>query len=155
MGSTRGVWPGGTCCWGLLAELQEASCSQALILIEDFSHPDAVGCRQSRRLLECIKGKVQIQVLHRPVREDVLVDLVLTSANEQGFMVTGVNIGSGLGCSEHALAGFVISRNMGVAKSKVRTLNFKTVNFQLFKELVDEIPWETHCPEFIPNPVLS
>ncbi|KAM9168311.1 very low-density lipoprotein receptor-like [Mergus octosetaceus] len=32
---------------------------------------------------------------------------------------------------------------MGLAKSKVRTLNFRRANFQLFKELVDEIPWDT------------
>ncbi|KFR04113.1 hypothetical protein Y956_00814, partial [Nipponia nippon] len=34
------------------------------------------------------------------------------------------------------------SRNIGLAKSKVRTLNFRKVNFQRFKHLVDEIPWE-------------
>lgn len=51
---------------------------------------------------------------YKPRREDALLDLVLTSANE---LITGVNTGGSLGCSEHALAGFVISRNMGVAKS--------------------------------------
>ncbi|KFV02204.1 hypothetical protein N339_05970, partial [Pterocles gutturalis] len=34
-------------------------------------------------------------------------------------------------------------RNMGLAKSRVRTLNFRGANFQLFKELLDGIPWET------------
>ena len=32
---------------------------------------------------------------------------------------------------------------MGLAKSKVRILNFRRASFQLFKELVDEIPWDT------------
>jgi len=37
---------------------------------------------------------------------------------------------------------FVVLRNGGLAKSRVRTLNFRRANFQLFKELLDEIPWE-------------
>ena len=43
-------------------QLQEASCSQFLVLLGDFSHPDTcwqsstVSCRQSRRFLECIEG---------------------------------------------------------------------------------------------------
>lgn len=32
---------------------------------------------------------------------------------------------------------------MGLAKSRVRTFYFRRVNLPLFKELVDEIPWET------------
>ena len=38
---------------------------------------------------------------------------------------------------------FVISRNMGMAKNRDRTPHFRRVIFQLFKELLDEIPWET------------
>jgi len=43
-----------------LLQLQEASCSQAPILLGDFSHPDicwkrsTARCKQPRRLLECI-----------------------------------------------------------------------------------------------------
>jgi len=32
---------------------------------------------------------------------------------------------------------------MGLAKSTVRTLSFRRAKFQLFKELLDEILWET------------
>jgi len=38
---------------------------------------------------------------------------------------------------------FAVLRNMGQAKSKVRTLNFRKANFQLFKEFVNETPWQT------------
>ena len=38
---------------------------------------------------------------------------------------------------------FAVLRDMGQAKSKVRTLNFRKANFQLFKELVNRTPWET------------
>ncbi|KFQ02734.1 hypothetical protein N329_11861, partial [Haliaeetus albicilla] len=34
-------------------------------------------------------------------------------------------------------------RDMGQAKSKVRTLNFRKAKFQLFKDLVSRMPWES------------
>ncbi|KFZ53074.1 hypothetical protein N321_03743, partial [Antrostomus carolinensis] len=34
-------------------------------------------------------------------------------------------------------------RKMGLAKSRVRTLNFRRTNLQLFKGFLDGIPWET------------
>lgn len=48
--------------------------------------------------------------------------------------------GGNLDYSDRAL--FVISRNLGLAKSRVRALNFRRVKFMLFKELLDEIPWK-------------
>lgn len=48
-----------------------------------------------------------------------------------------------MGCSDHALVKFVISRNMSLAKSEARTLSFRKANFRLFKELLDKIPRET------------
>lgn len=47
-----------------------------------------------------------------------------------------------MSCSDSALIMFVISRNMGMAKNRDRTPHFRRVIFQLFKELLDEIPWE-------------
>jgi len=44
---------------------------------------------------------------------------------------------------DHAPVYFIISKNMVLAKSRIRSLNIMRVNFQLFKELLDEIPWET------------
>jgi len=32
---------------------------------------------------------------------------------------------------------------MDLAKSRIRTLNFRRVNFWLFKELLNKVPWET------------
>lgn len=37
----------------------------------------------------------------------------------------------------------MISRSLNLVRSKVKTLNFGRANFQLLKELVNEIPWET------------
>lgn len=58
-------------------------------------------------------------------------------------LIKQVKTGGSLGCSDHALTEFVVLGNMDLAKSKVRTLNFERPNFQLFKDLVDRIPWNT------------
>lgn len=46
-----------------------------------------------------------------------MLDLLLTKAKE---VVKVIKIGSSLGCSDHTLVELVISRNMGLAKSRVR-----------------------------------
>ena len=56
-------------------------------------------------------------------------------------IIIEIKTGGSLGCSSHALVKFVISRSVGMANSGVRTLNFRRVKFQLFKELMDEILW--------------
>ena len=114
--------------------------------MRDFSHPDiswennVMTCKQSRRLLESIADNLLVHMLDRTTRSEALLDVVLSNTGE---IIIGVKIGHSLGCSDHALVGFVISGNVGLAKSGVRTLNFRRANFRLFKELLDEIPWET------------
>lgn len=71
---------------------------------------------------------------------ELLFDLVLTNTEE---LIKEVKTEGSLDCSDHALVVFVISGNSGLAKSKVRTMNFERANFQLFKYLVDENTWET------------
>ena len=86
-----------------------------------------------RKFLECIEDNVQ--VLDKPTRE-VLLDLTFTNADK---LIKEMKIGGCLGCSDQALVELVISRNMGLVKSKVRALNFQRSKFQLFKDLVIKI----------------
>ncbi|GAB0181507.1 hypothetical protein GRJ2_000616000 [Grus japonensis] len=72
-------------------------------------------------------------------RGEELLDLSLTNMDE---LIRDVKIGGSLGCSDHVLVKFTILRDMGQMKSRVKTLNFRKANFQLFKELVDGTPWE-------------
>ena len=60
-----------------------------------------------------------------------MLDLLVTNARE---LIGDVKIRGSLGCSDHALVEFALLREMGQAKSKVRTLNFRKANLQLFKE---------------------
>lgn len=54
-----------------------------------------------------------------------------------------VKTGGSLGCNEHVLVEFIVSRDMGQMESKVRPLNYRKAKFQLFKEIVNRTPWET------------
>ena len=65
---------------------------------------------------------------------------MLTSAEES---IREINIGGSLGCSDHALVEFVIWRNAGLAKSRVRTVSFRRANFGVLKELLGGISWDT------------
>jgi len=127
-------------------QLQEASRSQALVLLGDFNHPNicwrsnTASCRQSSRLLECIEDNFLSQVINTPTQEDTILDLEVTNASE---LVGDVKIGGSLGCSDHALVELTLRREMRITKSIVRTLNFRRANFQLFKEIVRRTPWET------------
>jgi len=66
-----------------------------------------------------------------------ILDLVVTNAEESTRVV---KMGGKLGCSDHALVEFVILRNAFLAKSRVRTLNFRRAKFHLLRELLDGIP---------------
>ncbi|KAK4806794.1 hypothetical protein QYF61_005590 [Mycteria americana] len=79
-------------------------------------------------------------MIDSPTRGEELLDLLLTNTGE---LIGEVKTGGSLGCSDHALVEFTIWRDMGQVKSRVRTLNFRKANIQLFKELVDGTPWET------------
>ncbi|KAK4825362.1 hypothetical protein QYF61_026881 [Mycteria americana] len=108
---------------GFFLQLQEASRSQALILLGDFNHPN-----------------IYWKIIDSPTRGDAILDLLVTKASE---LIGDVKTGGSLGCSDHALVEFTVLRDMGQAKSKIRTLNFRKAKFQLFKELGNRTPWET------------
>jgi len=57
-------------------------------------------------------------------------------------LIGDIEIGGSLGCRHHTLVEFTVLRGIGQAKSKVRNMNFRKANFQLFKKLVSRTPWE-------------
>lgn len=123
------------------AQLQEASCLHAH-LDGRFQPP---GCLlrkqrvrlQSWRLLECTEENFLVQVLDKAIRGEVLSDLVPAITEE---FIKEDKIGGTWGCTEYALFDWVILRKM--AKNKVKTLISRKTNLRLFRELLDEIPWE-------------
>ena len=82
-----------------------------------------------------IENNFLVQVLDKSTRGD----LVLTNVAET---IKDIKTGGSLCCSDHTLAEFMISRDVGLAKSGVRTLNFGRANFKLFNRLLAKIPWD-------------
>jgi len=82
-----------------LLHLQEVSCLQALILIEDSNYPyiclenNMASCKQFRSLPESINDNFLVQILDRPTRRKALL---LSNAEEA---LKGIKIRGSLGCS--------------------------------------------------------
>ncbi|GAB0209248.1 hypothetical protein GRJ2_003390500 [Grus japonensis] len=74
----------------LYRQVGAASCSQALVLLGDFNHPDicwrdnAAERKQSRRFLECVDDNFLLQVTEESIRRGAMLDLVLT--NKEGLV---------------------------------------------------------------------
>ena len=68
------------------------------------------------------------------------MDLLLTNVEE---IIKRVMVGGSLGCSDHALVKFVILRDVGLAKSGGRTLNFRRADFKLLNGSRAKIPWSS------------
>ncbi|GAB0197130.1 hypothetical protein GRJ2_002178300 [Grus japonensis] len=112
----------------LYRQIGAASCSQALVLTGDFSHPDicwrdnAAERKQSRRFLECIDDNFLLQVIEEPTRRGAMLDLILT--NKEG-LVGDVKLKGSLGCSDHEMVEFGILRAARRARSKLTILDFR------------------------------
>ena len=69
----------------LYRQIGAASCSQALVVMEDFIHSsvcwrdNTAGHRKSRRFLERIDDNFLTQGIEKPMRRRALLDLLLTN----------------------------------------------------------------------------
>ncbi|GAB0176939.1 mitochondrial enolase superfamily member 1 [Grus japonensis] len=128
----------------LYRQIGAASCSQALVLMGDFNHPDicwrdnAAEHKQSRKFLECVDDNFLLQVTEEPTRRGAMLDLILT--NKEG-LVGDVKLKGSLGCSDHEMVEFKILRAVRRAHSKLTTLAFRRADFGLFRDLLGSIPW--------------
>jgi len=116
-------------------QLKAASQSQALVLMGDFNHPDiswedhTARNKQSRRSLQSIDDNFLMQVVEEPTRKGALLDLALT--NKEG-LVEDVKVGGSLGCSDHKMIELRILCGSSRAISRIKTLDFRRANFDLF-----------------------
>ncbi|KAJ7407514.1 hypothetical protein BTVI_63030 [Pitangus sulphuratus] len=129
----------------LYRQVSAASHLQALLLMGDFNHPDicwrdnTAGHRQSRRFLECIDDNFPLQEIEEPTRRGAMLDLVLS--NKEG-LVGNVKLKGSLGCSDHEMVEFEILRATRRAHSKLTTLDFRTADFDLLRDVLDRVPWD-------------
>ena len=94
----------------------------------------------SCRLLEFIKNNFLSQMIDSPTRGMKYQNWLLTNASK---LIADIRIGSCLGCSDHAMIEFTPRRNMRQIKSKIWKINFRKAKFQLFRKLVNKIPWKS------------
>jgi len=68
----------------------------------------------------------------------VLLDLVLTVKNR---LRSSLKVGGSLGCSDHDMVEFMILCGGSRTICRITALDFRKVNFGLFKNLLGGIPW--------------
>ncbi|KAK4815431.1 hypothetical protein QYF61_002646 [Mycteria americana] len=126
-------------------QLGEASRSLALVLVGDFNLPDVcwkyntAERKQSRRFLERVADNFLTQLVSEPTREGAPLDLLFT--NRDG-LVSDVMVGGCLGQSNHEMIEFLICGEAARGVSKTATLDFRRADFDLFRRLVERVPWE-------------
>ncbi|GAB0178933.1 hypothetical protein GRJ2_000358600 [Grus japonensis] len=129
----------------LYRQIGAGSCSQALVLMGDFNHPDicwrdnAAEHKQSRKFLECVDDNFLLQVIEEPTRRGAMLDLILT--NKEG-LVGDVKLKGSLDCSDHEMVEFRILRAARRVCSKLTTLDFSRADFSLFRDLLGKIAWD-------------
>ncbi|GAB0205257.1 hypothetical protein GRJ2_002991300 [Grus japonensis] len=128
-------------------QIGAASCSQALVLMENFSHPDicwrgnTAGHKQSRKFLECTDDNVLLQAIEESMRRGTTLDLVLT--NKEGLVGNmNLKLKGSLGCSDHKMVEFKILWAARRVQSKLTTLDFSRADSGLFRDLLGRVPWE-------------
>ncbi|PKU42878.1 adaptin ear-binding coat-associated protein 1 [Limosa lapponica baueri] len=126
-------------------QLGEISQSFATVLVGDFNLPDIcweynmADREQSRRFLECVEDNFLMQLVSEPTRESALLGLILVNRKE---LVGEVKVGGHLGHSDHEMIEFSILGETRRRVTKTATLDFWRPNFNLFRRLLDKIPWE-------------
>ncbi|KAK4824925.1 hypothetical protein QYF61_021545 [Mycteria americana] len=129
----------------VLRQLQEASCSQALVLMGNFNHPDicwrdnTAGHMQSRRFQECIDDNFLTQVIKEPTGEVALLDLILT---KKKGLVGDVKVRDNVGGNDQEMMDFRIPRGKSKTNSRITTLGFRRADFDLFRDLCGRITWD-------------
>jgi len=74
------------------------------------------------------------------VKKGALLDLLFT--NREG-LVGDVKVGDCLGQSDHEIVEFSILGDVRRVTSKTAILNFQRADFDLFRMLVAQVPWES------------
>lgn len=84
---------------------------------------------------EIPRGWLLFQIFDKPTSGEVFLDLMQTTKK----IIKEFKTRGSLGSRDYAWVESAISRNMGLVKSRVKTLNFRSGNLHLFKEFWNEM----------------
>ncbi|PKU45109.1 mast stem cell growth factor receptor kit [Limosa lapponica baueri] len=101
----------------------------------------AGGHMQPRRLLEIINDNFLTQMIEKPMRRGIWLNLILT--NKEG-VVGNMKVKGSLGCPDHEMESRIL-KGGSRSKSKITNLDFRRTDFSHFKDLLEEShgirPW--------------
>ena len=120
-------------------QLAEVVQLPVLVLMGDFNFPgvyweyNTVQKKQSRRFLECMEDNFFLQLVRQPTRGGAPVDLLFANRED---LVGDVEVGGSLAQSDLKMIEFLIVGGARRGDSKTATLDFRRVDFELFRRLV-------------------
>ena len=114
----------------------------------------------SNKFLECIEDCFLIQMLDVPIRNEALLDLLLTN---QENLLCNISVSDSLGCSDHNIVEFGILLSTLKVSTKTKVLDFRRANFSLLRAQLGGILWKasmedkgaSECWEFFKNALLE
>lgn len=133
-GPLQAIWSGEAVDEALL-QLQEASHSQALILMWGFNHPD-ISWERNTAAQENKKKTFRSMYETKQSRS-----ITGPGAHSTDKLIRGIRTGGSLGCRDRVQAEFLISRNTNLTTSKSWISEEWT--HSCLKKWMDEISWET------------
>ena len=129
----------------LYKQLGEVSRSLPLVLVEDFNFPDicwnynTADKEQSWRFLERVGDNFLTQLVREPTRGSNILDLLFVN---RGGLVGDVKVGGRLGQRDHKMLDFSILVEPRRGVSRTATLDFRRADFNLYRTMVERVPWE-------------
>ncbi len=126
-------------------QLGEVSRSLPLVLVWDFNFPDicwiynTADREQSQRFLECVGDNFLTQLVREPMRGSNILDLLFVNRES---LVGDVKVGGRLGQSDHEMLDFSILVEPWTGVSRTAILDFRRADFNLFRTMVERVPWE-------------
>ena len=128
----------------LLQEIGEASRNRNVCILGGYNFrridwEGIVGDQESEAFLGVLQDNFLKQVVREPTRGENILDLVLTN-NEN--MISGVDVGSQLGCSDHREIRFNLEWEANHSNNLVIVPDFRRANYEGLRRHLEEVNWE-------------
>ena len=129
----------------LCKQLGEVSKSLPLVLVGDSNFPDicqtynTADREQSWMFQEYVGDIFLTQLVREPTRGSKILDLLFV--NREGLL-GDVKVGGRLGHTDHEMLDFSVLAESRRGVSRTATLDFQRADFNLFRTMVERVPWE-------------
>ena len=127
-----------------MQEIGGASRNKNVCILGDYNFrridwEGVVGDEESEEFFGVLQDNFLKQVVREPTRGENILDLVLTN-NEN--MISGVDVGSQLGCSDHREIRFNLEWEVNHNNNLVIVPDFRRANYEGLRRHLEEVNWE-------------